>query len=303
MSIIPKKLAVFYGWPSTVNGAGGNVADAVNTFKVYDLVVFGTGIEEPTHGDHANVVSIINHPDMANTEVYGYIDAVLDLDDIQTKIDLWAEMGVKGIFMDRFGYDFGVSRDKQRTIVWSIHRSRSGNTNTKLKAFVNGWNPDDVFSPAVDPVNNPSGKDPRLNSKDWYMAESFVIMDGEYDDSDLDTNGTKDWQDKATKLANYRNIRGTKIAAITTYDNRPYDSNKADFSYNASVLNTFDAWGWGEPYFSAGDSNLPYRDRADIIGTAFTGGIINNSGVLQRQTNVGIKLDTDNHTVGFLLDL
>ena len=301
MSIIPDKLAIFYGWPSTVNGAGGDVSVAVNNFKNYKLVIFGSGLENPDHGDHINTVSIINHPDMANTQVYGYIDATLDLDDIQTKIDLWADMSVKGIFMDQFGYDFGVSRNKQRTIVWSIHHSDSGNTNTKLKAFVNAWSADDTFSSAVDPINNPTGKDPRLNSNDWYLAESFAIMDGAYDDADANSNGIKDWQDKAVKLINYRNIRGTKIAAVTTNDASPFDSDKSDYGYYAAAINDFDAWGWGEQYFSAGDSLLPLRDRPDIIGTVFTGLVTQNAGVLERQTNVGIHIDTNSHTVGYIL--
>src|SRR5256885_1681427 len=131
-NITPQKLAIYYGWPSAVNGSGGDVATAVVTFKVYNLVVFGQGLENETHPDHVNTISIIDHPDMANTNVFGYVNSTLDLDDIQTKIDAWALMGVKGIFMDQFGYDFNVSRDKQRTIIWSIHHSHSGNTNTHL---------------------------------------------------------------------------------------------------------------------------------------------------------------------------
>lgn len=301
-NITPQKLAIYYGWPSAVNGSGGNVETAVNTYKVYDLLVFGQGLENESHPDHANTVSIINHADMANTSVFGYVDALLDLDDIQEKIDLWASMGVKGIFVDQFGYDFGVSRSKQRTIIWSIHHSNSGNTNTKLRAFVNGWNADDVFSSNVDPVYNPTGKDTRLNSNDWYLAESFAVMNGNYDDNDLDENTVKDWQDKAIKLVNYRNQRGTKIAAISTTNSDPFDQAKADYSYYASVLNEFDAWGWGEEFFSASSASLPFRDRAPIIGTYFTGNISSTGGVLERQTNVGIHLNTNTHQVGTQLN-
>ena len=302
MSIIPKKLAIFYGWPSTVNGSGGSVTSAVDTFKQYDLVVFGAGLEDPSHGNHTDTVSIINHADMTNTQVFGYIDAAINLDVIQDKIDLWAAMGVYGIFMDKFGYDFGVSRDKQRIIIWSIHHSNSGNTVNKLKAFVNGWNPDDVFGNEVHELHNPLGKDTRLNSNDWYLAESFAIINGAYDDADLDANSTKDFQDKATKLVNYRNIKGTKIAAITTSDGSAFDANKAEYSYFASVINNFDAWGWGELFFAAGDGIMPFHDRPDIIGTSFTGAIINNNGILQRQTNVGVKINTNDHTVGYILE-
>jgi len=80
---------------------------AVAVFSMYDLVVFGDGLESPTHPDNANTTSIINDPGMANTLVFGYINSTIDLDTIQTNIDLWQTMGVKGIFCDQFGYDFG----------------------------------------------------------------------------------------------------------------------------------------------------------------------------------------------------
>lgn len=296
-----EKLAIFYGWPSAVNGAGGNIDLAVDTFKEYDLVVFGQGLECPSHGDHVNTKAIINHSLMVNTKVFGYIDAVIPLDEIQTKIDLWVNMGVKGIFMDQFGYDFGVLREKQRAIIWSIHH---GDCNKKLHAFVNAWKPEDVFDSTVDDIHNPNGKPTLLGPDDLYLAESFAIMNGAYDDNDLDANGVKDWQDKANKLVNYRNTYGTKLASVsTTIAEIEFDQNKANYAYLSSAINNFDAWGWSEPYFSAGDSLLPFRVRTDILGTSFTSGVLQQNGVLQRQTNVGIKIDTNNHTIGFTLDL
>ena len=50
----------------------------------------------------------------------------------QTKIDNWAAMGVKGVFVDRFGYDFGVSRANQNQIVDYIHSKN-------ISAFVNAY--------------------------------------------------------------------------------------------------------------------------------------------------------------------
>lgn len=304
MSIIPKKLAIFYDWPNIVNNSSGDIQLAVDTFKQYDLLVFGKeGLANPAHDIYNDTMSIINHVDMVDTQVFGYIDATTSLDEIQDKIDLWAKMGVYGIFMDRFGYDFNVAREKQRAIIWSIHHTSSVNTNNKLKVFVNSTNPDDVFSSDIDVIHNPTGKDTRLNSEDWYLAESFAVVNGNYDDADVDSNGTKDWQDKANKLINYRNTRGFNIAAIATSGDNPYDPNKAEYSYFASAINRFNAWGWGEFHFSAFDSFLPFRDRPDIIGTAFTGNLTSNNGVFQRQINVGVKIDTNNHTVGYLIDI
>ena len=297
MSLIPKKLAIYYGYPSGVNGTFG-VNAAANVFKDYDLVVFGAGLEDTSHPDYENTKNIIAHVDLTNTKVFGYIDATLPLDTIQGKIDQWAATGVKGIFLDQFGYDFGVSRTKQREILWCIHEKGSGN----LLAFVNAWNPDDVFGSANDATFNPSGLSPNIKPSDIYLAESFAIKNGAFDDDDLNTNGIKDWQDKANKLVAYRSTFGTKIAAIATTGSIPFDQNKADYSYFASILNKFNYWGWGEEFFSASSGSLPFVTRKPFLGTEFKGDIIVNNGKYQRRTNAGISLDTTNHTVDFIVD-
>lgn len=291
----PQKLAIYYGWPSAVNGAGGVVNTAVQTFKEYDLVVFGAGLEDPSHGDHANTTAIINHVDMANTKVFGYIDAVLPLNDVQGKIDAWHAMGVCGIFLDQFGYDFGVDRVKQRELVWCIHEKDN------LKAFVNAWNVDDVFDNAVNPTYNPNGLDTRLGAGDYYLAESFAIMNGQYDDTDSDSNGIKDFQDKAQKMVDYRNTHGVLMTACTTADSSAFDQDKADYSYFSALANEFDAWCWGEEFFSASSALLPMVTRKQYVGDKFTGPLVNDNGVITRQTNVGIEIDTVNHTADIIL--
>lgn len=295
-NILPKKLAVFYGWPSGVN-ATFSVNGAVNVFKEYDAVVFGTGLEQESHGDHANTVSIINDPLMNNTQVFGYIDSTLPLNTIQHSIDLWYSMGVDGIFLDQFGFDFGLTRVKQREIIWCIHEKG----NNSLKAFVNAWNVDDAFSPDINLTSNSEGLPTLLDSRDIYLAESFTIINSSYDDADSDSNGIKDWQDKAAKMIYYKTIYGTQMAAITTSDSSTFDQNKADYAYFASVLNGFDYWGYGEELFSSVSGQLPFRTRKTFYGTRFDSSVTINNGVYERRTNVGISIDTNSHTTNFLL--
>jgi hypothetical protein len=293
MTLIPLKLAIYYGWLSSVN-ATFTVSGAVGVFKVYDLLIVGAGLELPTHGDYTNTLAIINDPGMVNTKVFGYIDATQTLDVIQGQIDLWKLTGVKGIFLDKFGYDFGLTRDVQREIIWCVHA-------VNLIAFVNAWNPDDVFSPAVGP-NNTNGLATRLNPTDWYLAESFAVKLGAYDDNDLDSNGIKDFQDKAVKMVNYQAIYGTQLAATSSYDNEAFDQHKLDYSYYASVLNGFNAYSFGEYLYSAVSAQLPFRTRTIFYGTKFTNAITTTSGILEHQTNVGIHVDTNSHTVNILLN-
>lgn len=289
---IPKKVSFYYGYPSSVN-ATYTVTGAVNVFKEYDVVVFGDGLQDPNHQDYQNLVDIMNHPDMTNTEVFGYIDSTLSVNDVQTKIDQWYAVGnLAGIFFDQFGYDFNVSREKQREIVWCVHEKGNG-----LKSFVNAWNPDDVFSNAVDATHNPNGLETRVGSNDYYLAESFVVMNGVYDNADIDNNNIKDWQDKAIKMSNYKTQFGTEMHCCPTLSAVPYDQNLIDFSYYATVLNQFDGFAVGEENFSASSASLPFRPRPQINGTHFTSPLTYNGDVYSRDTNVGISLDTANHTI------
>lgn len=299
-SITPKHLAIYYGYPSLVNGANGNIQAAISTFSAYDIVVFGDGLESQTHPDNANTVAIITGLNSAKTQVFGYINSTLPLDTIQTNIDLWATMGVAGIFCDQFGYDYSVTRATQREIVWCAH-ARLSTSNSPLKAFVNASNVDDVFSPAVNPTMNPNGLITRLGPDDLYLAESFAVNNGLFDDTDTNNNGIKDFEDKAIKMASYRVTYSTKMAAVATAGNIAFAQNLADYSYFAAVANAFDYWGWGEQYYSASSTSLPFRTRATLYGTAFTNSISNNAGIIQIRTNIGIYVDTNAHTVSTIL--
>ncbi len=283
---IPKKLAIFYAYPSTVNNTY-SVPGAVSVFNDYDLVVFGAGIEESSHPDHTKTKNIIKDSQMANTEVYGYIDSTRTVADFKNRVVSWKNMGVKGIFCDQFGYDFGTTRVKQNSLISYIH-SKS------LKAIVDAWDPDDVFSTTINIPNNPLGIGCLLNNSDWYLAQSYQILNGDYQNVTF-------WQTRSNKMVNYRQQFGTKMACITTYDSRPFDQNKADYSYYSAVIYKFDAWGWGEINFSATSVQLPMRQRKDVLGTKFKTNITVIGPVYERQTNVGIQLNTVSHTTNVIL--
>jgi hypothetical protein len=283
---IPKKLTIFYAYPSTVNNTY-SVPGAVDVFNDYDLVVFGEGIEFNSHPDHANTQNIIQNPQMANTEVYGYVNSTRTFNDFKDRVNKWKNMGVKGIFCDSFGYDFGITRIAQNNMVNHIHSKN-------LKAFVNAWNPDDVFSSTIVIPNNLLGTAPVINSNDWYLAQSYQIVGGSYQDVTF-------WKTRSDKMTTYRQSFGTKMACITTYDTSDFDQNKADYSYYSAVIYNFDAWGWGEYNFSATSVQLPWRQRKDVLGTKFKNSMTINTDIYERQTNVGIKINTTTHAVDVIL--
>lgn len=272
-----KKLAIFYGWPSTVN-ATFTVPGAINVFKDYHLVVFGSGLEETTHPDHSNTASII--AGLTNTKVFGYVNSTLTLVDIKDKVDKWNAIGVAGIFCDIFGYDFGLTRSAQNDIVDYIHSKN-------LSAFVNAWNPDDVFAPSGNLVTH-------LGKLDWFLAESYQIINDDY-------QSTEDWISRSEKLVKYNKAVGTKIAGITTTVSGVFDQAKFDYAYFSFLLYGFDAFGWGEQDFSASSGQLPFRQRKRFFGDYYITPIANqDNAVLTRQTNVGFKINTITKTVDYL---
>jgi len=293
-TITPQRLAIYYSYPSLVSGSMGSISAAVDVFKRYNMVVLGSGLEQPSHPDNANTALIIQDPLSAGTRFYGYIDSTLAIDDIQTKIDLWKNIGARGIFLDQFGYDYGLTRQKQREMVWSVHAAG-------LRAFVNAWNPDDVFSAAVGP-SNPTGLATRLGANDDYLAESFAVVYGSYDDADSNSDGVKDFQDKAVKMVGYRTTFGTKMAAIATLGSATFSQALADYSYYSAAAYGLDVWGFGEEFYSAVSADLPFRTRKSITGTYFNTPITTVGGVIEHQTNVGIHIDTNTHTVSNLLN-
>ncbi|MCH8126704.1 hypothetical protein IIC38_12175 [candidate division KSB1 bacterium] len=324
---LPGKLAIYYGFPSLVNGSLEDLTAATDVFSDYDLVVFGSGLENLAHSDHSNTDTIISNlrTPPNNTAVYGYIpigvtvvnlsqekiknrvDAWaargivgallaetvnLPMTEIQSRVDAWASMGVEGIFLDEAGYDFGVSRQRQNDAIDYVHGKGLG-------VFINAFNPDDVFSSAIDPGFNPTGEPASLGPNDIYLNESFQIILSEFQDPTF-------WANKSDKAFAYKNQFGTRMATVTTVsENDPsFDQGKFDYAWWSTLLYGYDAMGWGELFFSASDSNLPFRLRPDPdeIGDAFTSPVNHTNTPMHIRTtsNGTIELDVVAHTGKFL---
>jgi hypothetical protein len=275
---LPEKLAVYYGWPIAVNGKWA-VSTAAAEFDSYDYVVFGAGLEDPSHPEYSSTVSIIA---ATSAGVFGYVDATLSTATIEGKIDQWDAIGVVGIFCDQFGFDFGLTRSKQNDIVDYIH-------NAGLSAFVNAWEPDDVFK-------KKTGVDTVMGAGDWYLAESHHVLNGDW-------QSAADWEAKSDKMQSYKSQWGSSMACVTTTTSAAgFDQTKWDNAYYSVVVYGFDAAGWGEPNFSASDALLPWRDRPYVNGTELVGDLVKQAGgVFERATNAGVSLDATNHVVGDLI--
>ncbi len=80
-----ERLAIYYGYPSLVNGANGDVEKAASVFSAYDVVILGDGLEFPDKqsgrfppGDpeeHQKTLRIIAavRDRRSGTRFYGYV--------------------------------------------------------------------------------------------------------------------------------------------------------------------------------------------------------------------------------------
>ena len=307
----PSSLAVYYGYPSLVNGAKGDIEKAAAAFSIYDVVVFGDGLEFPDHqasrmaqgdpAEHQKVVQIIAAMKRRNPKirVFGYVPLGdyqhLSEEQIQERIGLWKPMGVAGIFLDEGSFDYGIlTRERQNKAVNYVHQ-------LGLSAFMNGYFPDHIFGLENEPLyskgknKNPNHAPPALDQRDLYLLESFQIREGAYDDA-------TPWQERMKKVLDYRNRYGTRMFAITTAGQQPFNAQKLNYGWWSAWLNDLDGFGWGEPNFSASDNSLPdHRCMMDavVMGHLNKVGAVGTDNIrFWRKTGGSrVVLDTGNHTV------
>jgi hypothetical protein len=253
----PRRLAIYYGIPSLVNGAGGDVARAADAFADYDMVVFGDGLEfedvvasrtpvGPGPIEHGRTKEIIARlaAGFRKTAVFGYIDLgrsqQLSLDEIRARCLRWKTMGASGIFFDEAGADFGVDRARQNAATDTAHAAG-------LRVVLNAFNPDDVFRTGLD------GARPRLTTGDGYLLESFAVRNGIMENPQAS-------RDRLQKAVAGATATGAALWATTT-TTRGFEPALMDHAWRSATQAGIEAFGWGEPSFSSADSQLPFRPR------------------------------------------
>ncbi len=300
-SLRPETLLIYYGFPSSINATFA-VPLAAAEFGRYDHIVLGNGIQDgpgdlTPHPDHQNTIDIISHPATTNTRFYGYIDVGvstqnLPIVEINRRIASWQAMGVDGIFLDDFGYDFGVTRERQNEAVNGAHA-------LNLPVIANGFFVDDVFGNAVHP-NNPNGVATTLDDRDIYLFESHQIIRG-------CVQSRAAWIDKTEAVRAYRDQIGFSVFSITTNNgDNTFDQSKFFYAWFSAVLFNHHATGWGEHLFSAsGVSNsvAPFRNRPTVDpGSLFLGEITHVGPTYLRKTSTGtVFVDTASHVANFIV--
>lgn len=299
-SAAPRRLAVYYGYPSLVNGARGDLDRAVAVFSEYDVIVLGDGLEfsTPGHGagpdEHTFTRRLIQRLRVSGRRplVYGYIDLgrsqALALEEISDRIDRWAAMDAGGVFLDEAGYDFGVTRERQNAAITAAHAHR-------LSVCLNAFRPDDVFGSAPVPLNdsgggNPTGIEPIVTSGDALLLESFAIRNDTPESIAALVARTREAIQGRTRF-------GTRVMAVSTSEDAPAGSTPPSYGWWAAAAFGLDAYGWGMPAFGAVTSGLPWIARpqaeAALARSEYVGELTIRRGRWHRPTTAGtIVLDT-----------
>ena len=246
--------AVYYGWPGSLNSAtlGWGVSQAkIDFINQYDLIVLGGGLEDPGHGDYANTAALA--PGVhSSVEAFGYVNLgntdSFSVATMRGKIDQWVALGVEGIFLDEFGFDFwggtdAEMRTRQNTMIDYIHSKG-------ISAFVNAWDPDDIF---IKEAGNPT----TLTNGDYYLAESYVF----------NSNGMVSFANhlvKTQKIRAAKDSTGVKALGLSTTLDVSGDFEQSDFDFMAiaAQLEGLDGVSWGTLNFSASGADnavMPYR--------------------------------------------
>ena len=255
----PSRLAIYYGYPSLVEGAAGDLGRAVVVFASYDVIVFGDGLElgdasgadAGLRAEHERMGPLIRalHATSRRPGIYGYIDLgssqKLDLGEITRRIDAWKRLGADGIFFDEAGRDFAVTPERRRAAVCALHARG-------LSAFMNAFNPDDLFDTAAQ--RSDAGCDASFTARDALLIESFGVRNGE-----LEPAGRI--EQRSAAALKWRSRTGIRVFGVTTTDRHSYDRQQFEWAWQQAVSHGLDGFGWGEPGFSAADSRLPWRER------------------------------------------
>lgn len=288
--VLPESLLIYYGYPSLINDANGDVPTAVKTFAQYKHVVLGSGLEFTKHDDRAKTEAIVKAASATGTVFYGYVDLGVSttnypLNEIKTRAEGWKTLGVKGILLDEFGYDYKVSRERQNAAVDIVHA-------LGLVVIANAWKAEDAFEPQ-------EGVATTLNEKDIFLWESYRVMEDK-------PVSLAEWRSKAEIVARLRNTIPFRVFSVTT-SIKPDSIELFPHVWWSAVVDQHEATGWGAYIYGATDGKAPAPPNpslpAEGLGQRFVDAapvVDKAAGTVQRHTDQGtIRVDAGRGTATF----
>ncbi|MHA1859992.1 MAG: hypothetical protein ACTSVF_02705 [Candidatus Asgardarchaeia archaeon] len=265
--MIAKKVTIFYAIPLSVNNVW-DVEKAARYFSYYDIIVFGSGVEDPNDEFHEENREIIRRIlKTGKREIFGYLDVGVNTNNFSMReiseiVENWRRVDASGIFLDNAGFINEVSRERLNEVVDHIH-SRG------LSVMVNCWNPDDVLGSFIDPLYNPRGIESHLGPNDYYLNESFVVNTEAFKRND-GFQSQIDIKIKSERCIKYRCSKGIKIIAIGIVNYHNYLDEEINFFFKMhecfSLIYSFDGYGVCDYMYASPTSLMRFHNYLEIDG-------------------------------------
>jgi hypothetical protein len=268
------RLCIYYGEPDLVNSGKANVSKAIETFSKCEVVVFGDGWQLPNNPSIVNTTAIIKGL-QGKTKVFGYVpignlkdangvcaspDSCLSDDEIKKRIDSWSKLGTSGVFLDEYGFDYSVTREKQNKAITAARMKNQS-------VFANAWVAGDAMAPVSTTSTDETGKQVTittkslLDSRDYYLLEDFFV------NNSVPSDPGDDVQNRIEDAKKLSAATGVKLAAVSTStamkanytqsQGKPYKE-----AYFAAMANEIPLFQWTDNDYSASNNILiiyPYQ--------------------------------------------
>ncbi len=182
-----KPLLVYYGYPIAYKGLWNTEAVISEIAANYSVWVVGDTYNDPAHEEYATTTAIVSGVRSSGVKVYGYVPigqntSGLSLEQMQVRVDRWVTIGVDGIFLDEFGFDYGNTRTRQKDIVDYVHSKG-------LPVCANAWTAEDFMCDNVNELpwpssdwryqnfvtSNPTNLPLTRTAGDSYLIENFCF--------------------------------------------------------------------------------------------------------------------------------
>jgi len=259
----PSNLLIYYGWLNSFNSVKNqwNNENVAQEFAKYDLLVFGDGLQYPSHGDFINTTIILERIKELNPNslIFGYVTANQDISLFKEKVNQWDELDVDGIFFDEMGYDYNTTRQKQNDRLMFVK-----NRNCNL-CFVNAWNINHVIGLESD-INFPNSVynadliESILDDQDWYLLESFVVNTEAYANDGICFKD--DFISKGNAACYNRSKYDIKLAAVNIINDSNVKKQKLfNFCYNGALMFSLDAVGSSSELYGANSAKVEFMVR------------------------------------------
>lgn len=264
----PRDLLIYYGWLNSFNSAahGWDNEKVAQEMAKYGVLVFGDGVQDPSHGDYSNTTTIIARIKALNPTalIFGYVTVNQTLQNFKDKADDWDDLGVHGIFMDEAGYDYGKTRSEFNDRVDYVH----GLTDAKL-CFANSWNMDHIIGTANDTsypntTYNSSLDESNLTENDWYLLESFAVNTTDYTDNYAPK---ADWSSRGSKAITHRAEYGINLAAANIIaDGDSEEAALFKFAFVSGLMFSLEASGSSDTSYGSSSSKTKFVSRENVTG-------------------------------------